>query len=181
MITNERIRRVLETIPDPEMPISIVDLGLLHAVRVLRPDAEHDASRGAPSPSHVRVEIDLIPTFVGCPALDMIREQVCAKVASETGCRDVRVNFVHEPPWSVDRISAAGREQLRSFGVTVPDRSSPGAAGALVPLTVSGAAPACPFCGAAQVELTSRFGPTRCKMIYYCNACRNSFEHLKLV
>lgn len=177
MITSEKIRRVLATIPDPEMPISIVDLGLLHDVRV----QGADAVRGAASPARARVEIDLIPTFVGCPALDMIREQVCAKVAAETGCRDVHVNFVHEPPWSVERISAAGREQLRLFGVTVPARPPRGAAGTLVPLTVSGAALACPYCGAAEIEMTSRFGPTRCKMIYYCNACRNSFEHLKPV
>lgn len=175
---------------DPEMPISIVDLGIVHDVRILD-GPPHDPAGGA------RVEIDITPTFVGCPALEMIRSQIRQKVLEATRCREVQINFVYEPGWSVHRISPAGREQLRKFGVTVPtgqptppahagtpsDRCKPAVPpSGLVPLTITAAADlpvACPFCGATRTRMTSRFGPTRCKMIYYCDACRNSFEHLR--
>lgn len=165
MVTREAVLAVLEQIPDPEMPIGIVDLGLVHRV---------DIAGG--SAGSVRVTIELLPTFVGCPALEMIEREVRARVGAmaEVGAVDVR--FVHDPPWSVDRISARGRDALRAHGVTVPQvrqaGQAPGARDVAVP---------CPFCGSERTELESRFGPTRCRMIYYCAACRNSFEHLKRV
>jgi ring-1,2-phenylacetyl-CoA epoxidase subunit PaaD len=73
-----------------------------------------------------------------------------------------------DPPWSVDRISERGRESLRQIGVTVPGQAE-------------SAAPHCPFCGSDEVLLESAFGPTRCRMIYYCSACRNPFEHMKRI
>lgn len=147
------------------MPINIVDLGIVASVR---------AADGL-------VEVDVTPTFVGCPALDVLREDIITRLRA-AGAREARVRFVHDPPWSVERISASGREDLRKHGVTVPARGSvassqtPG----FVSLTVSGAEPAeCPNCGSRQTKLESRFGPTRCRMIYYCEACRNQFEHMK--
>lgn len=172
----EDIHRALERVPDPEMPISIVELGIVHAVRF-------DST--SPTP---RVEVDITPTFIGCPALEMIREQIVLKIRAVAPNAAVEVRFVNDPPWSVDLISETGREKLREFGVSVPQRGAATIArsATMTPLTVSGespaspgAAPACPFCGSAETHLESRFGPTRCKMIYYCDACRNSFEHLK--
>jgi len=169
---------VLRTIPDPEMPISIVDLGLVEEVRI-----EKDGCEGA-SGDRARVEISLLPTFIGCPALDMIAGDVRAKVGAAPGVGEVKVNWLFDPPWSVDRISAAGREQLKAHGVTVPERGSklpvpahqaPGA------IALRTSAIRCPFCGSTSTWLDSAFGPTRCRMIYYCAACRNSFEHMKKV
>src|SRR5690606_31823488 len=91
--------RVLQTIPDPEMPISIVDLGLVHTVRVHADERDEADHAGA------LVEIDLLPTFVGCPALDMIADQVRAKVGQLPDVSQVKVNWIFDPPWSVDRIS----------------------------------------------------------------------------
>ncbi|MGH8630626.1 MAG: 1,2-phenylacetyl-CoA epoxidase subunit PaaD [Burkholderiales bacterium] len=162
----------LDTINDPELPVSIVDLGMVQSV---------SADSG-------RVGIDLAPTFVGCPALAVIEQEVRDKLAKLPGVARVDINWVFDPPWSVDRISAAGREALRKHGVTVPPqgglRPAPGAApGSLIPLTASAPAEtiACPFCGSEATTLESPFGPTRCKMIYYCQACRNSFEHFRQV
>lgn len=170
MIDRRSIMDVLRTIPDPEMPISIVDLGLIESVEVGGEQGE-----GA-------VRVVALPTFVGCPALDMIRRDIEDRVGALPGVGSVKVQWVNDPPWSVDRISATGRESLRAHGVTVPDSGGQlaGAGAATVALTVAGAVP-CPFCGSMKTRRESPFGPTRCRMIYYCDACRNSFEHLKRV
>ncbi len=156
MVTTEAILKVLRTIDDPEMPISIVDLGLIEDVAI----------------DDGNVTIRVLPTFVGCPALPMIADDITSKVDALAGVGQTNVRFVYDPPWSVDRISAEGRASLKSHGVTVP---APGA----VELRTS--AIPCPFCGSDRTTLDSMFGPTRCRMIYYCNGCRNSFEHMKQV
>lgn len=179
MSTLEATRRALGEIRDPELPISLADLGVVSDVRV---SCQTGDAAGA---GRERVEIDLIPTFVGCPALEMIRREVTQRVGALPGVAEVVVNFVHHPPWSPDRISEAGRASLREHGVTVPERG--GACGAapvasdFVPLTASREAGpvACPFCGSLATRVDSPFGPTRCMSIRYCEACRNSFQHMK--
>ncbi len=171
MVTTSDIMKVLRTIPDPEMPISIVDLGLIANIRIV-PDSEL-----------TRISIDVLPTFVGCPALDMIADEITKKVGGLAGVGDTLVHFIHDPPWSVDRITREGREALAAHGVTVPASGGnlpvPGHTGGDVEFRTS--AIKCPFCSSDQTTLDSMFGPTRCRMIYYCNACRNSFEHMKKV
>ena len=170
MIDTEAIMDVLREIPDPEMPISIVDLGLVEDVRI---ETNGDSAV---------VSIDILPTFVGCPALPMIETEIRTKVGAVEGVGEVSVQFIYDPPWSVDRISDEGRQSLAAHGVTVPERGStlevPGH-GSTVELRTS--AIACPFCGSNETRLDSQFGPTRCRMIYYCEACKNSFEHMKRV
>lgn len=165
MVTKEAVIEVLHTIDDPEMPINIVDLGIVEDVRI-EPGTSVDSSLGA------SVSIDLLPTFVGCPALHVIAEEVRRRLEALPEVARVAVHFRFDPPWTVDRISAAGRTALEKFGVTVPSASVPEA---------EAPAPQCPFCGSSAVHLESPFGPTRCRMIYYCTSCRNSFEHLKRV
>lgn len=182
MLDDRQIMAVLHTIPDPEMPISIVDLGLVEAVAC---DAA-DPHSGKPG-GNVNVRISLLPTFIGCPALDMIAGDVRAKVGKIPGVADVRVNWLFDPPWTVDRITAAGRASLKEHGVTVPDRGGKlhvaghqsGGSPSLVQIR-STPVP-CPFCGSRSTTMESSFGPTRCRMIYYCESCKNSFEHLKRI
>jgi ring-1,2-phenylacetyl-CoA epoxidase subunit PaaD len=165
MITTDDIMKVLGTIDDPEMPISIVDLGLVQDVQI----------------DNGNVTITILPTFVGCPALPMIADDITRKVGAIAGVDETDVRFVHDPPWSVDRISDEGRASLRSHGVTVPPSGGslpvPGHTGQAVEFRTP--AVKCPFCGSDQTKLDSMFGPTRCRMIFYCNACRNTFEHMK--
>jgi ring-1,2-phenylacetyl-CoA epoxidase subunit PaaD len=162
MVSREAIDEVLRTINDPEMPINIVDLGIVASVRIESTTPGEESKR-------TRVVIDILPTFVGCPALQVIEEEIRRQVSRLEGVAEVEVCARFDPPWSVDRISNAGREALRQVGITVPagaDRSQ---------------VPACPFCGSRSVRLESTFGPTRCRMIYYCKDCRHPFEHLKRV
>jgi ring-1,2-phenylacetyl-CoA epoxidase subunit PaaD len=181
-LTRECIISVLRTIPDPEMPISIVDLGLVESIRVKPPMA----SAGCANQSPQNVEIDLLPTFIGCPALDMIAGDIRAKISKLPDVDRVEVNWVFDPAWSVDRITAAGRESLREHGVTVPppgsgNRLPVAAHEAPKTITLRTSAVPCPFCGSHATYLDSPFGPTRCRTIHYCESCKNSFEHLKRV
>jgi len=170
MATIDDIRNVLKTIDDPEMPISIVDLGLVEDIVI------DDASRDGQ-----HIDVTILPTFVGCPALDMIRDDIRTALRRLAGVAGVEVTFIHDPPWNVDRITDAGRERLRAHGVTVPARGRelrrPGGAA----IAVRTSAIPCPFCNSSETELDSPFGPTRCRSIVYCRACRNSFEHMKRV
>jgi ring-1,2-phenylacetyl-CoA epoxidase subunit PaaD len=160
MVTTGDIWDVLRTVDDPEMPINIVDLGIVEKVRV----------ETAPQP---RIYLDLLPTFVGCPALPVIEQEIRKRLEKIAEGSAIEIHFQFHPPWTVDRITKDGREALKKFGITVP---VPGQAELPEP-----GHPPCPFCGSSRVRMESSFGPTRCRMIYYCESCRNSFEHLKRV
>jgi ring-1,2-phenylacetyl-CoA epoxidase subunit PaaD len=187
MLKRDDILAVLREIPDPEMPISIVDLGLVEDVRV-RSNGEPNTTFSHSQESENVVEIDLLPTFIGCPALEMIAGDVRAKVSHVPGVKDVAVKWLFDPPWSVDRITPAGRKALQAHGVTVPERGSQlPVAGHIIGrdgfnlVKLQTSIVPCPFCGSRATHLESAFGPTRCRTIHYCQSCRNSFEHLKRV
>ncbi len=161
MVTRDVVLDILKTIDDPEMPISIVDLGMVECIHL--------------APPGVSVAVDLLPTFVGCPALPMLEQMIADKVGDIEGVEEVAVNFVFDPPWTVDRISESGRRQLKEIGVGVPSQSAACQSDLLqINLPVP-----CPFCDSTQTRMTSPFGPTRCRKIYYCESCKNPFEQLK--
>ena len=152
----------LAEVRDPEIPpVAITDLGIVERV-VVGADA---------------VDVELLPTFAGCPALDVIRADAERAARSVAGNLDVRVRFVYSPPWTSDRITPAGREALRSYGLTPP-----GEGRVFVPLASLGRETEpvpCPFCGSSDTDLESAFGPTLCRMTHFCRACRNPFEGFK--
>jgi ring-1,2-phenylacetyl-CoA epoxidase subunit PaaD len=156
----EEIWEVLSRIADPEIPpVSIVELGMVDSVAF---DGE-------------AVCVRFLPTFAGCPALDAIRDQIRDSV-TEAGYDDVRVEAVFEPAWTTDRISEVGLEKLRKFGLAPPQRLN----GQFVSLEVL-KKKACPYCGSLNTVLETPFGPTLCRAIHYCNACKQSFEQFKPV
>jgi ring-1,2-phenylacetyl-CoA epoxidase subunit PaaD len=156
-----RVREALADIPDPEIPAcSIVDLGMVERV---------ETAEGA-------VEVDLLPTFIGCPAKDIIGEEVEKAVGAVAGERTVRIRFVYDPPWTTDRITERGQEALRSFGIA-PHWEGRGNAVAIPLLKGSGVA--CPYCGSTQTVTESAFGPTPCRTVHFCRSCRNPFEGFK--
>jgi metal-sulfur cluster biosynthetic enzyme len=93
----------LRDVQDPEMPVSIVDLGLVYGVR-------RDGGR---------VTVDLTFTAMGCPASDFILEDVRERLLRETGVAEVVVNVVWDPPWSNARLSQTARDALVMWGVAV--------------------------------------------------------------
>lgn len=170
----DAVRTAVESVPDPELPpVNIGHLGMLHDLDV------HDDGL---------VEVTLLPTFSGCPATDVIAEDVEAAVSAVDGVTDVTVRFRFDPPWTPDRIDAAGRERLREFGITPPGGPIRSAAldgvdeRPVLPLTGGTGSEErrpCPYCGSSETERDSAFGPTPCRAIHYCRDCRQPFEAFK--
>jgi len=153
------IGRALESVADPEIPVvNVVEMGMIAGLRM-----EADC-----------LVIDMTPTFVGCPALDVIREDIRAAVSAVTPAH-VTVNVVFDPPWTSERISETGRQKLKAFGLAPPgDRCSGGSVPTLERIP-------CPYCDSQDTDLESIFGPTLCRSIHYCRSCKQSFEHFKAV
>ena len=155
-----RVRAALAEIPDPELPVvSIEELGIL--------------GRVSSGPGAIRVELH--PTFVACPATELIRAAVEQRLAEVAPGREAEVAFVFDPPWTSERINGSGRAKLASAGIAPP--SSAGA-GDLIALDV---AVPCPFCGSPRTRLDNAFGPTLCRTIRWCPDCRQPFEAIKTV
>ena len=154
------VRAALAEVPDPEIPVvSIIDLGMVEDVEV--------------GPDGIRVA--LLPTFVGCPALDLIRANVERRLRAFDRPVDVRFDF--RVPWTSDRITSQGRDKLRASGFAPPMPAEPGA-----PVLVQLAVPVpCPNCGSRRTVLENAFGPTQCRAIYHCGACRQPFETFKTI
>ncbi len=154
-----RIWDALAGVPDPEIPpLSIVELGMIAAVRVAEDHAE----------------VDMTPTFAGCPALALIREEI-ERAVHAAGEHEVVVNTVFDPPWTTERISEVGRRKLKEFGLAPPGRRCAGDSLPDIELVP------CPHCDSTETDLESIFGPTLCRSIHYCRTCRQSFEHFKAV
>ena len=161
-MTEAEVWEALAEIPDPEIPvISVVDLGVVRGVEV-----EGD---------HVRVQFT--PTFLGCPALEAMRAQMAEKVA-ELGV-EAEIHVVLDDSWSTDKITPEGREKLRAYGFAPPAPRSAGTTTTLVQL--NGTVFRCPYCGSTDTKLENLFGPTPCRSVRYCNACRQPFEQFKTI
>jgi ring-1,2-phenylacetyl-CoA epoxidase subunit PaaD len=145
-VDEKAIWMALAEVPDPAIPaVSVVDLGMVHSVDL---DGE-------------RLRVALLPTFVGCPALDLIRQAVAARLAGMAP--DVQVEMTFAEPWTSERITADGRRALRESGFAPPRSAT------------------CPFCGSGDTRLENPFGPTRCRAIFWCNHCRQPFEQFKAI
>jgi ring-1,2-phenylacetyl-CoA epoxidase subunit PaaD len=151
MVTEAEVRAALAAVKDPEIPTcSITDLGIVHDIRV----------------TNGRIEIDLLPTFAGCPALDVIKKDV--EQAARDLAAEVAVRFVNAPAWTTDRLNENAGVSLRAYGISPPL------------LQIARALHiACPYCGSDQTVEESAFGPTPCRTVRYCNNCRNPFEGFK--
>jgi ring-1,2-phenylacetyl-CoA epoxidase subunit PaaD len=159
----ERAWEVLGGVPDPEVPaLSVRDLGIVRDV------IDHGAE----------LEVVLTPTYSGCPATEVIEQDVLSAIAAE-GLGPARATLRRAPAWTTDWISEEGKRKLREYGIAPPAATVPEAG---VPVRIIGRkadAVACPRCGSRQTERTSAFGSTACKSLYRCLACREPFEYFK--
>jgi len=154
----ERVWQLLETVPDPEIPVlSIVDLGIVRYVQHA-PDG--------------RLRVGLTPTYSGCPATLAIRSAARAALDA-AGFADVALDEVLAPPWSSDWVTPAGRAKLAAFGIAPPPEPAAALRG---PVEVR-----CPRCGSSATERVSEFGSTPCKAHYRCSDCREPFDHFKCI
>jgi ring-1,2-phenylacetyl-CoA epoxidase subunit PaaD len=173
----QRARACAGAVPDPEIPVvTLDDLGILRDVR----------SEGA------RIVVTLTPTYTGCPATQVIADDVRSALADAGfGEADIRIELA--PPWTTDWITESGRQKLRAYGIAPPARSANGGACGLSPRGAESVLrfmpkPAaggdadgieCPRCGASAVERLSEYGSTPCKALYRCTACREPFDYFK--
>jgi ring-1,2-phenylacetyl-CoA epoxidase subunit PaaD len=161
MVTEDQVWDALAEIPDPEIPvISLVDLGVIREVAV----------------ENGRVRVEFTPTFLGCPALEVMCDAMAARI-TELGA-EAEVEVVLDDSWSTDKITPAGREKLRASGFAPP---APRAAGRPQLVQLQSAVFRCPYCGSTDTKLENIFGPTPCRSLRYCNACRQPFEQFKTI
>ncbi|MCM3666435.1 phenylacetate-CoA oxygenase subunit PaaJ [Mesobacillus subterraneus] len=153
----DKIIEALQTVKDPEIDsVSIIELGMVEEVE--------NTPNG--------VFIKLLPTFMGCPALEIIKKNVVNAVTAIDEVQNVEVQFIYHPPWTSDRVSDIGRERLKEFGIAPPPRH----------IAETGEWQAdCPYCGSTYTTMENLFGPTACRSILYCKSCKNPFEAMKPV
>ncbi|UCF66721.1 MAG: phenylacetate-CoA oxygenase subunit PaaJ [Acidobacteriota bacterium] len=158
--TREQILEIVSQVMDPEVPvISVVDLGIVRDVRISEGD----------------VEIDITPTYSGCPAMQTIEGEII-EALKQHGFESVTIKTVFSPPWTTEWMSQEARRKLKAYGIAPPgkriDNEPFGPRADLSSI-------ACPFCESADTRLTSEFGSTACKSLHFCNGCQQPFEHFK--
>jgi ring-1,2-phenylacetyl-CoA epoxidase subunit PaaD len=147
----------LEEVKDPEIPVlSLVDLGVITGVDI----------------ADNKVSIEMTPTFVGCPALEIMKQEIL-DVLHKYGVADAEVRVSYKIPWTSDRISEKGKAALKSFGLAPPPSAQ-----LIEDLDVLIHA-ACPRCDGTNTDMRNTFGPTLCRSIHYCNDCKEAFEQFK--
>lgn len=165
-ILYQRVWEELSKVKDPEIPVlSLVEMKIIRRVEV------NDAT----------VTVVMTPTFVGCPALQLMKEEVRERLVG-MGFKQVNVEISFSEAWSTELLDDAAREKLSVFGIAPPARlQSSGEHQAYQDrLSESLRQPVqCPFCHSEQTRLESFFGPTLCRQIFYCEQCSQSFERFK--
>lgn len=158
MKTVEDIWRALREVMDPEIPtVSLVDLGVITAVSITEDGA---------------AQVEMTPTFAGCPAMDYMQNEVRDKLA-ELGFETYDVEMNLRIPWNSNRVTDEGREGLKKHGLAPPEKYD-----GTLELTVLNDV-ACPNCGSRETTLKSPFGPTLCRSLHKCRSCGEAFEAFK--
>ncbi|MFC5604227.1 1,2-phenylacetyl-CoA epoxidase subunit PaaD [Sporosarcina koreensis] len=156
-VSTNRVFEVLRRVKDPEIDsVSIIDLGMVEEVTT----------------SGNNVKVVLLPTFLGCPALEIIKKNTIEAIKQLPEVEEVEVEFVFHPPWTTDRITEEGHKNLRAFGIAPPPRHVEEDGSWHVD---------CAYCGSTYVTMENIFGPTACRSILYCKSCKNVFEAMKPV
>jgi ring-1,2-phenylacetyl-CoA epoxidase subunit PaaD len=154
-------RAIVAEVRDPEVPVlTIEDLGVLRDVTI-------DASG--------TVHVAITPTYSGCPAMDVIRDDVRATL-QRAGYQDVQIETVLSPAWTTDWMSPAARSKLQAYGIAPPSVAARTDGTIALALSVR-----CPQCGSLDTREISRFGSTACKSLWVCSACAEPFDHFKAI
>jgi ring-1,2-phenylacetyl-CoA epoxidase subunit PaaD len=161
MVTRKQVWEALAEIPDPEIPVvSLVDLGVVRDIAV----------------ENGTVRVDFTPTFLGCPALEVMRDAMAERIRSLGA--EPEINVCLDDSWSTDRITPQGREKLRASGFAPP---GPREASPPTLVQLQSTIFRCPYCGSTDTRLENIFGPTPCRSLRYCSSCKQPFEQFKTI
>ena len=156
MVTEKEIWTLLEQIPDPEVPVlTILDLGIVRHVSI----------------SNNKCKIDITPTYSGCPAMQVIEDDIVKLISEKIPCE---VNLILSPAWTTDWISENGKKKLREYGIAPPENEVDKSVLFAEPTVVP-----CPKCHSKNTRMVSLFGSTACKAHYQCNDCLEPFDYFK--
>jgi ring-1,2-phenylacetyl-CoA epoxidase subunit PaaD len=153
--------QILEKVSDPEIPVlSVLDLGVVRSAKYV----------------NNQIELEITPTYSGCPAMKMIEDELIAAF-NEEGFSKVIVRLIYAPAWTTDWMTESGKLKLQEYGIAPPEHSSSDKS--LItgkPKTII-----CPQCKSNHTELISQFGSTACKALYRCLECREPFDYFKCI
>lgn len=159
-IDTQIIYSYLDEINDPEVPVlSIVDLGIVRDARM----------------NDEELEVIITPTYIGCPAMDMIAATIKVEMAT-LGFKKVKVTEVLSPPWTTDWMSEEGKRKLKEYGIAPPN---PRQQVCDQKLFAAAESVQCPHCNSYQTRRISEFGSTPCKALYQCDDCKEPFDYFK--
>jgi ring-1,2-phenylacetyl-CoA epoxidase subunit PaaD len=161
LLPGEKARRAIATVCDPEIPVlTLDDLGVIRRVAV--------AEDGV-------VEVDITPTYSGCPAMAVMALDLQTALA-QAGFPEARIRTVLVPAWSTDSMSAEGRRKLAEYGIAPPAAKASRRA-----LFGEDEALACPRCSSRNTSKISEFGSTACKALWRCDSCLEPFDAFKCI
>ena len=154
---------ILETVPDPEIPVlNVVEMGIVRGV---------DCTEGG-------LTVRITPTYMGCPAMDAIADDIRTTLGplAREESRNLIVELVYSPAWTTDWLDEKAQAKLEAYGIAPPGKTSDKRA-------LQGETPdiRCPKCKSTDTKLVSLFGSTACKAHYTCSACGEPFDHFKCI
>jgi ring-1,2-phenylacetyl-CoA epoxidase subunit PaaD len=160
-LTEAAIWQVLDTVKDPEIPVlSLIDMGMITSVN-------SDLST-----ANSRASVTMTPTFVGCPAINVIKKDIYEAV-KKMGFDEVEVTIDMETAWTSDRMKPEAKAKLEKFGIAPPAMMEEDMTAELLDRV------RCPHCGSTDTTLRSSFGSTLCRAIRFCFSCKQGFEQFK--
>jgi ring-1,2-phenylacetyl-CoA epoxidase subunit PaaD len=155
---DNKLIEILDSVSDPEIPVlSIMEMGVVRAATIV----------------NGIVEVVITPTYSGCPAMDVIGDDI--KSAFQKAGYQANVELVLAPAWTTDWITPKGRQALEKYGIAAPlDAEADKEA-----LLGNKKLVKCPQCGSTQTKLISQFGSTACKAFFQCEDCHEPFDYFK--
>lgn len=149
---------ILDTVSDPEIPVlSIMEMGVVRSAKTI-----NDI-----------VEVQITPTYSGCPAMDVIGDDI--KAAFKKEGYKAKVELILSPAWTTDWITPKGRTALEKYGIASPLSESADKEALLGNKKLV----KCPQCGSLNTKLVSQFGSTACKALFKCDDCLEPFDYFK--
>lgn len=155
---DQKLFEILETVSDPEIPVlSIVEMGVVRSAELI----------------NGIVEVAITPTYSGCPAMDVIGDDI--KAAFRKKGYETKVELILSPAWTTDWITPKGRLELEKYGIASPLSAEADKEALLGNKKLV----KCPQCGSLNTKLISQFGSTACKAFFQCEECLEPFDYFK--